>query len=163
MSRDDPATPVETNVRYLMSRLRWAESDDIDALCGFYQELRPDEANGREAMADWIEHGGAMLLDDEDDVILAALRWREADDGWRVDRIASRPAERGKGYGRWLMTKVEALAIRSNVPNLTMVLGSTESLPYYYRLGYRPVRETLDCTEIRKRVGGKWQVQEEHP
>lgn len=148
--------------RYLMSRLRWAESDDIDTLCAFYQTVRPDEPNDRNAMADWLEHGGAMLLEDEDDVILAALRWREADDGWRVDRIASLPEERGKGYGRWLMTKVEALAIRSNVPNLTMALGSTDSMQYYRRLGYRPVNEAQDCTEIRKRVGGKWQVQEEH-
>lgn len=146
-----------------MSRLRLAESGDIAALCAFYQDVRPEEANGKVAMADWIEHGGAMLLEDEDHVVLAALRWREADDGWQVDRIASRPAERGKGYGRWLMTKVEALAIRSNVANLTMALGSTESLHYYRRLGYRPINETQDCTDIRKRVGGKWQVQEEHP
>lgn len=169
--------------RYLMSRLRWADSEDLDTLCAFYRQQRPQEPNGRAAMADWTEHGGALLLEDDDGSVLAALRWREAADGWQVDEVARREGARGKGYGRWLMTKVEALAIRSNVANLMIVLSPGDDLgynrSYYRRLGYLPVAQPSDeaqtgsedvlagddggGTHLRKRVGGKWQVQEGRP
>jgi GNAT superfamily N-acetyltransferase len=141
------------------AHLRWAGLADLDALCAVYQAARPDQADDPETMAAWLEHGGAILLESEGRAI-AALRWREESGGWRVDPAASLPEERAGAYGRWLMTKVEALAIRSNIPTLTLDAPSAESLPYYRRLGYRR-RDPLDAdSPLVKRVGGTWQVQE---
>ncbi|MBW6456096.1 MAG: GNAT family N-acetyltransferase, partial [Trueperaceae bacterium] len=98
--------------------------------------------------------------------LLAALRWREEGAGWRVDRVATRPEARGQGYGRWLATKVEALAIRKNVPFLLLSLPWADAgqLAYYERLGYRvsdePSRNGAHQPpqrHLRKVVGGVWQ------
>lgn len=143
-------------------RLRWAGLDDVPALCVLFRAARPDQSFEEAEMAGWLEHGGAIVLEASGRP-LAALRWREEGSGWRVDPVASLPEERGKGYGRWLMTKVEALAIRTNIPTLTLDLPSTGHLPYYRRMGYR--RLATDGEEavatLVKRVGGTWQVQEE--
>ncbi len=153
--------PAQQSPRYLMSHLRWAGLDDVDMLCDFYHDVRPSEPSTHESMRDWVEHGGAIVLEGDPGEVLAALRWRVAPDGWRVDQVARLPGERGKGYGRWLMTKVEALAIRTNVPTLSMELNSVEALPYYRRLGYRPTHDGEGCMALSKRVGGVWQVKKE--
>ncbi len=141
------------------ARLRWAGLGDLDALCALFRQARPGEANDEAEMASWLEHGGAIVLETEGRT-LAALRWREEGPGWRVDPVASLPEERGMGYGRWLMTKVEAYAIRSNIPTLTLELPSHEALPYYRRMGYRRPDPEGEPTTLVKRVGGTWQVQE---
>ena len=141
------------------AHLRWAGLADLDALCALFRAARPAEGCDAGEMASWLEHGGAIVLETNGRV-LAALRWREEGSGWRVDPVASLPEERGNGYGRWLMTKVEAYAIRANVPTLTLDLPSCESLPYYRRMGYRRLQPELDGATLVKRVGGTWQVQE---
>ncbi len=141
------------------ARLRWAGLRDLQALCTLFRAARPEEAHDEAEMASWLEHGGAIVLEAEGRP-LAALRWREEGSGWRVDPVASLPEERGMGYGRWLMTKVEAHAIRSNIPILTVELPSGEALAYYRRMGYRRPDPEREPTTLVKRVGGTWQVQE---
>ncbi|HKI57011.1 MAG TPA: hypothetical protein VKB31_07645 [Trueperaceae bacterium] len=147
------------------ARLRWAGLADLDALCAVYRAARPERAgeDGEDAeeMAAWLEHGGAILLESEGEAI-AALRWREESDGWRVDPAANPSGEPGGGYERWLMTKVEALAIRANIPTLTVEVPSPDALPTYRRMGYRRLEPGSPRPTMIKRVGGTWQVQEEH-
>lgn len=83
------------------------------------------------------------------------VEWSE---GWRVEPIATLPSHRGRGFGRWLMTHLEASAIRGNVPFLALTIDDPEVLPYYRRLGYRQVDE--GGRNLCKRVGGTWQKQE---
>jgi GNAT superfamily N-acetyltransferase len=114
-------------------------------------------------MGDWLEHGGALFLESSTGELLSALRWREQGEGWLVDRIATLPEERGQGFGRWLMTKVEALAIRNNIPSLTLKLIGPELLAYYRRLGYRLTKEEGEIITLCKQVGGVWQYKETDP
>ncbi|CAN5830027.1 hypothetical protein BH23DEI1_BH23DEI1_05150 [soil metagenome] len=91
------------------------------------------------------------------------LPWREADGGWQVERVATDPSERGQGYGRWLMTKVEALAIKANVPYLWLRLpggaDDDDQLPYYARMGYVVQDDAVaEGLTLRKKVGGVWQT-----
>ena len=82
--------------------------------------------------------------------------------GWTVDRKSQpSPSERGQAFGRWLMTKVEALAIRHNVPELSLTLERDDLLPYYQRLGYRLADRSEERSTLKKRVGGTWQYQSE--
>ena len=60
------------------------------------------------------------------------------------------------------MTKVEALAIRANIPTLTVEVPSPDALPTYRRMGYRRLEPGSPRPTMIKRVGGTWQVQEEH-
>ena len=76
------------------------------------------------------------------------------------------PEERAQGFGRWLMTKLEALAIQRNVPTLHLHLGEAQRdlLPYYRRMGYRVESKTVEGEAegdgvLSKRVGGTWQYQ----
>lgn len=107
----------------------------------------------------WLDHGGSLVLQSAKGDLLCALRWRETEDGWEVDRIATRPEARGQGYGRWLMTKLEALAIRSNIPTLSLTLLEPEAdlLAYYGRMGYQVTEQEAARVELKKRVGGVWQ------
>ncbi|HKI58794.1 MAG TPA: hypothetical protein VKA00_06245 [Trueperaceae bacterium] len=145
------------------ARLRWAGLADLDALCTVYRAARPGRAGGdrddAEEMAGWLEHGGAILLESEGAPI-AALRWREESGGWRIDPAADPSGEPGNGFERWLMTKVEALAIRANIATLTVELPSADALPTYRRMGYRRARPGSEDPTMVKRVGGTWQVQE---
>lgn len=161
MAERDPATGMlpQTGAAYEAARLRWATLQDVDRLVRLFTAARPKETEARESMLGWLEQGGALLLEDGEGELLCALRWREEGDGWRVDRIATLPSERGQGYGRWLMTKVEALAIRYNVPELKLTLDRDELVPYYRRMGYRVDEEAASAWDLRKRVGGTWQVQ----
>lgn len=166
---------------YDAARLRWAGESDAPRLAELWRESRssdgqPQDGEDEQAMRDWLEHGGAVLLEDETGTALCAVRWRWSDDGgWRVDRIATLEAARGMGFGRWLMTKLEALAIKRNIPTLTLDLERSELMPYYRRLGYRAVdpagaddttgaepaddRAPDGTTTLVKRVGGTWQRQ----
>jgi hypothetical protein len=57
------------------------------------------------------------------------------------------------------MTKVEALAIRTNIPTLTLVLDEVREdlLAYYQRMGYSVVMQDKRSATLSKRVGGIWQ------
>lgn len=146
---------------YEAARLRWATQSDGPRLAELFRRARRDAAQESAAeMEAWLEHGGAAVLEDAHGRLLCALRWREQEGaGWEVDRIATTPEARGQGFGRWLMTKVEALAIRRNVPTLTLTLDEQESVPYYQRMGYREAERDDHGVTLAKRVGGTWQRQ----
>lgn len=152
---------------YEAARLRWAGQADAPRLTRLWNLAREQE-DGRAgaeapedeaAMRDWLEHGGALLLEDEEGRPLCGARWRWEGRGWRVDRIATLPQARGQGFGRWLMTKLEALAIKRNVPTLALDLERPELLPYYLRLGYRETASETSRRTLLKQVGGTWQRQ----
>lgn len=154
---------------YEAARLRWAGEVDAARLAELWRasraaDGRPEAGETEPEMRRWLEHGGAVLLEDDTGAALCAVRWRWADDGgWRVDPIATLEEARGRGFGRWLMTKLEALAIKRNVPTLTLDLERSELLPYYRRLGYREIHadahENGAPSTLVKQVGGTWQRQ----
>lgn len=162
-----PASSLGSGRAYEAARLRWAVESDADRLAALWREGR--EADGldgaqetADVMRDWLEHGGAVFLEDAARRAVCAVRWRWHDGGWSVDRIVTRPEARGQGYGRWLMTKLEALAIKRNVPTLTLDLDQDALLAYYERLGYREVERGdggVPTRRLVKQVGGTWQRQ----
>jgi GNAT superfamily N-acetyltransferase len=169
-----PATavlPSKPGAAYAAVRLRNAGAADAERLAALYARVRPGPLATATGMRAWLATGWALFVEDQDGRVLAALSWRaeasggEAgtsddgwDEGWRVEAIATLPTHRGRGFGRWLMTHLEASAIRGNVPFLALRLDDPELLTYYRRLGYRQVKE--GSLDLRKRVGGTWQTQE---
>lgn len=145
--------------RYEAAKLRWAGRDDAPALVALYGDARRSQPETVSGMLEWLEHGGGLILESAGGELLCALRWREAADGWRVDRVATRQGARGQGYGRWLMTKLEALAIRRNIPTLTLALEAPDDdlLHYYQRMGYQVTKSSAEELTLQKRVGGMWQ------
>jgi len=148
------------------AKLRLAGFRDIPQLSKLYQEARGSQDNDTtspEVMESWLEHGGAMLLELKDGSILGAVRWEEQKNGWQLDPIATLPAYRQQGIGRWLLTVVESLAIKRNIASLRLDLKSEqkEALPYYQRLGYSNQPNGDDTIHLHKRVGGIWQMQNE--
>jgi GNAT superfamily N-acetyltransferase len=145
---------------YEAARLRWATQADAERLQALWRAAYPDAAHDDAACA-WLEHGGVLMLEDHRGTVLAALRYRHAADGWDIDRVATLPAHRGQGYGRWLMTRVEAAAIRANVPYLRLALPahtSADQRSYYRRMGYVERDDVGESLVLHKRVGGTWQT-----
>ena len=158
-----PTAPVlgRPGQAYEASRLRWAGLRDAERLAALWAQAYPDADVGERTVRSALERGGALLLEDRAGDILAALCWRDAKDGWEVERVATLPAHRGQGYGRWLMTRVEAAAIRANVPTLTLALPldtTRDQLAYYARMGYTEAERDDTTITLRKRVGGTWQT-----
>jgi GNAT superfamily N-acetyltransferase len=146
---------------YESALLRWATRADVAALKRLWENAYPGDAD--ELLA-WLAHGGALLLQDPDGDLLAALPWREEGKGWRIDRVATRADVRGFGYGRWLITKVEALAIKQNIPWLKLTLpgDDPEQGDYYQRLGYAADPDATPGApgiHLHKVIGGVWQRQ----
>ncbi len=152
--------PTPDANRYEAANLRRAGLEDVPALTALYREAREGQTETQESVAAWLGQGGCLILEDESGSLLCALRWREAPPGWEVDRVATLPGARGNNYGRWLMTKLEALAIRSNIPTLSLSLERPDAdlLAYYQRMGYRVV-EGGTSAQLTKKVGGIWQYQ----
>jgi GNAT superfamily N-acetyltransferase len=162
-----PAHPAANpGQAYEAARLRSAEFKDVPELLELYEvALGKDE--DEETLVGWLERGGAFVLENAEGKMLCALRWREeasseGQGGWRVDRVATIPEARGQGFGRWLMTKVEALAIRTNISTLTLTLDEVRDdlLAYYQRMGYSLVKQDKNTVTLSKRVGGTWQRKE---
>ena len=146
---------------YEAARLRWAGLRDAEHLAALWLDAYPDGSEDAASIRAGLAHGGALLLEDRSGALLAALRWRHAAGGWEVERVATLPAHRGQGYGRWLMTRVEAAAIRANVPTLTLRLPldtAAEQLSYYARMGYAERDRDDEHVTLHKRVGGTWQT-----
>lgn len=142
------------------ARLRAATQGDVPALAALYRRAWNDPGETEEEVGAWLEAGGILLVEKSRETggePICALRWREAPYGWEVGRLATLEAYRGQGLGRWLLTKLEALAIQHNVPELRLTLGAEQAhlLPYYGRMGYRACGE--EPLTLRKRVGGVWQ------
>ncbi len=158
---EPPAVTGRPGQAYEAARIRMATSKDIGGLVTLWRLAYPESATGPAEMAGWLEHGGALLMEARDRTVFAALRWRHEESGWQVDRVATRPEERGQGYGRWLTTKVEALAIKHSISHLSLTLpdeGDDEQLAYYQRMGYALAPDDADGRTLRKVVGGEWQV-----
>lgn len=139
-------------------RMRDATSADAGCLADLWARARPEAGASEQELKEWLATGRALLLEDAAGRALAALRYREENGGWRVEPIVTDPDQRGQGFGRWLMTNLEAGAIRENVAFLALDVEDPTTLSYYRRLGYRAV--TDDEMKLRKRVGGMWQQQE---
>jgi|SRR5690606_30887828 len=156
-------------------RLREAELSDALALSRLYAAVASaaaatadeGELEGTETerispseseMRAWLTTCGVLLVEDAAGQPMAAVRYRSTPAGWDVDRIATLPSERGQGYGRWLMTKLEALAIRGNIKLMSIDVQDPSLLPYYRRMGYRT--DADDPRRLSKKVGGVWQRQE---
>jgi hypothetical protein len=106
-------------------------------------------------MAAWLEQGGVLVLEAGRN-LLAALRWREIASGWELEPVVTLP-DCGPEFARWLLTKLEALAIQRNIPRLYVQLdeGDQDLLRDYRRLGYSSGES---CPQVlSKRVGGVWQ------
>lgn len=154
----DPPAQLNTGELYQASRLRRAGLKDATALTLLFRQARPGFEEDESEMLEWLTSGGALVLGGADGAPVCALRWREGEGGWLLDRIATLPEHRSQGYGRWLMTRVEALAIQRNISTLTLLLDETRDdlLTYYGRMGYRLAEGEARVT-LSKRVGGTWQ------
>lgn len=142
-------------------RLRRAGVKDAGRLAELAAAAQPSDAPSVSEMADWLEQGGALFYEDAKGTPVSSLRWREEKGGWRLAPLRTIDASRGLGYGRWLMTQVEALAIRLNIPVLRVELRNPDDLPYYRRLGYEPVPDAEPGVHLLfKRVGGTWQMRD---
>lgn len=142
---------------YEAARLHLADIVDADQLSRFFNDVEPGAQESVTSMAQWLEHGGALVVENSEGHIVSALRWRESADGWQLDHIVTDSNYRNMGYGRWLLTKAEALAIQHNVATLRVYLPDTQHHlePYYLRMGY--VREDGSDVVLAKQVGGMWQ------
>ena len=144
-------------------RVRWAGTGDLPQLEELYQEAGDDDGNDLTWEAGLFDEGGALLLEDADGQVISAVRWSHDGEGWRVGRVCTRAAAQELDCDRWLLTKLEAGAIRHNVPRLLIALPDGEHRDYYRRLGYT-VEENVDGTfTARKRVGGVWQLRQAEP
>ena len=132
---------------------------DAGKLAVLYQRAWNDPAEDEKGVREWLEDGGALTYV-SGQTFVCALRWRETPYGWEVGRLATLPDYRGQGFGRWLMTRLEALAIQHNIPELQLALNEAQAdlLPYYTRMGYRARNPDAPLT-LQKRVGGVWQRQ----
>lgn len=157
------ATLQPIGTAYEATQMRWVAQNDAPRLAALWRAAYPEEAelHTREALAAALAHGGALAMQDAHGDLLAALRWRRERGAWRIERVATLPEARGLGYGRWLITKVEAFAIRQNVPALLLTIPSEErdQVDYYRRMGYHPEGEAHAHGDItlRKELGGVWQ------
>ena len=141
------------------AKLHTATSSDAAALAALYQTAWNDPDEDEAMVQRWLGDGGVLSFVC-DGTFVSALRWREAPYGWEVGRLATLPEYRGQGFGRWLTTRLEALAIQHNIPELRLTLtgAQTELLPYYTRMGYHAADSDAPLS-LSKRVGGVWQRQ----
>ena len=140
--------------------LRLATFEDVTALTNLYQTAWLCNESEAEVWG-WLERGGTIILESKDGQLISALRWQDSEQGWQLDRVATLVEYRGQGCGRWLMTHLEALAIKQNVISLSLTLTNQleELLPYYKRMGYNVLNEKIAICQLTKRVGGVWQYQ----
>lgn len=136
------------------ARVRVADLEDAAPIAQLLSETRPEPLSSEEVTGD-LEQGGALLLEDDTGTLLCALTWLEADRGWTLRQPAVRGSYTGQALDRWVLTKLEALAIQRNVPALEMHLHDEALLPLYRRMGYRQGSDL----HLSKRVGGTWQTQ----
>lgn len=155
MSQVAEAQPVTTGgPGELQLQLHRAAPGDVKRLAAFSSAA---DALSAEQLSDCIEFGGVVYYEDEAGP-LALLCWREAAGGWELSPVIMRGGQAGTPHDRWLLTHVEALAIRHNVPFLMMQLTDPTDLGYWRRLGYEP--EYPGASRLVRRVGGTWQLRQ---
>ena len=132
------------------ARLRRAELTDAGSLAELFCASETE-------MQAWLETGGALLVENGKQRPVAAVRWQPQANGWRLEPPVVEQSDTEQAYDRWLLTKLEALAIKGNVARLDVALADPQQEPYFQRLGYRPAGEGAELWS--KRVGGVWQRQ----
>lgn len=133
------------------TRLRLAGLSDTSALAELYRQ----RCNESGAIEQWLEQGGVLLLEAANGKLLGALRWRYGDGGWWLEQPLTPADSSQDDIKRWLLTKVEALAIVHNIPALYLEPPEdAEDARTYARLGYLPITGG----RLGKQVGGTWQV-----
>ena len=140
--------------------LRLATFEDVAALTNLYRTAWLCEESEVEVWG-WLERGGTLVLESKNGQLISALRWQDSNHGWQLDRVATLVEYRGQNCGRWLMTHLEALAIKQSIVSLSLTLTSKleELLPYYKRMGYIVHNGQQNTCHLSKRVGGVWQYQ----
>ena len=136
------------------AKVRLAGLEDAPNVAQLLREVR-DEPTTSEEVEATLEKGGALLLESSG-TLLCALLWLETPHGWTLEQPAVAEAYRNQELDRWVLTKLEALAIQRNVPTLKMRLSDESLLPYYGRMGYRREEDGSEII-LGKRVGGTWQ------
>ena len=134
--------------------LQRAGPGDLEALSRF------EPGNGAltgAQLAECIEYGGVLYYED-DHGPLALVCWRETARGWELSPVLIRRDASDDGYGRWLLTHVEALAIKHSIPRLSLEALPTTGADYYRRLGYEP--EYPGARRLTRQVGGTWQLKQ---
>ncbi|MFD1587133.1 GNAT family N-acetyltransferase [Halorientalis brevis] len=106
----------------------------------FVEEQGVDESLEYDGKDDDAVH----FLASEEGTAIGAARLRELDDETgKVERVAVREAHRGNGWGRDLVTAVEAEARRRGLSTLVLH-AQTAVESFYHRLGYRTVSEEFE-------------------
>ncbi len=136
------------------AKVRLAGLGDASVVAQLLNENR-DELTTLEEVVENLEQGGALLLEDNAGELLCVLMWLETLEGWTLQQPAVLEAYRNQELDRWVLTKLEALAIKRNIPVLKMQLDDETRLPYYKRMGYGLEEDSL---LLSKRVGGTWQT-----
>lgn len=136
------------------AKVRLADLEDAVRIAQFLSTTWDAEIGAAEVSRD-LEQGGALLLEEASGTLLCALVWREAEHGWTLQQPAVSATYRDQELDRWVLTRLEALAIQRNIPALEMQLRGEAHRPYYTRMGYRAKGEGV----LSKRVGGTWQTQ----
>ncbi len=150
-----PQERSQQKTRGQAAKVRLAELEDAPNVAQFLGEVREESTTPEEVEVN-LEQGGALLLEGSG-TLLCALLWLETPHGWTLEQPAVAEAYRDQELDRWVLTKLEALAIRRNIPFLRMKLRDEALLAYFGRMGYRleAGRDLL----LSKRVGGTWQTQ----
>ena len=144
---------LQSGQKHDAAKVRFAGLTDAVAIAQLISEVGPKTTS--EEVAQDLEQGGALLLD-QAGTLLCALVWLEADYGWTLQQPAVLERYQQRELDRWVLTKLEALAIQRNIPTLKMCLDDDSLLPYYARMGYRREEEGSEII-LSKRVGGTWQ------
>ncbi len=137
------------------AKVRFAGLTDAANIAQLMREFKSKPTTPEEVTSS-LEQGGALLLEDRSGNLLCVLMWLETIEGWTLQQPAVLEAYRNQELDRWVLTKLEALAIQRNVPVLKMHLEDKTLLPYYKRMGYG--LEEKDSLSLSKRVGGTWQT-----
>lgn len=137
------------------SQLRRAAMGDAAKLASLFSGNGAKVSS--EQLSERIEHGGALYFEDDQGPV-AVLAWQDAAGGWKLGQPALRADQTGDGHGRWLMTHVEALAIKLNIPRLSLDNVDSADVDWYRRMGYEP--QPGKSRTLTKQVGGTWQYRE---
>lgn len=169
MEKNTRPQQTEKPQSYDAARVREARLRDAPAIAELYEQSWPEREVDEETIRGWLEHGGALMLEDDEGRAVSVLCWTEKPYGWQLDPLAIRADYREHGLERWLMTKAEALAIQDSVASLHLHFGKKyvgesydDWLTFYRRLGYQVSEENEVDAEVHlsKQIGGTWQYQQ---
>ena len=151
MTKVESGYPLTEDASLPRMRLRRASIADADKLAALAAGAGTPDAR---QLSERIEHGGALYYE-ADQGPLSLISWRDVAGGWDLAECSAVGGEDVQGHTRWLMTEVEALAIRLNVPRLSVTPSDEDGAARYRRMGYEP--DADNSGRLSKRVGGQWQ------